>query len=101
MVTGRMSGHDEAGYHTPSNAKATTKTGGAIWESTPESFRELWGEVERETDTKWVLGCWMWKFGTHSAMEAEGEEGKLDRVGKAWFRSKESGICIFICERVK
>lgn len=90
MVTGRLTGHDIAGYHQPANAKATVKAGkGEIWEHNTESFRELWKRVERETGTEWDVKCWMWKFGTHTAIPGN----------EKWFRSKENGIITFIATR--
>lgn len=85
MVTGRLTGHDRSGYHEPANAKATTKGGGEIWEHNTESFRELWEKVEG----KWDVRCWMWKFGTHTAIPGDEE----------WFREKENGIITFIATR--
>lgn len=90
MVTGRLTGHDVSGYHSPSNAKATTKTGNSqIWEHNVQSFLELWGQVERQTGTKWDVKAWMWKFGTHTAIPGD----------EKWFRSKENGILTFIATR--
>lgn len=88
MLTGRLTGHDRAGYHEASNAKATTKTGGPIWEHNADSLKDLFKRVGDETGTKWNVDAWLWKFGTHTAT---GEEG--------WFRSKEHGIVTFVATR--
>jgi len=89
MITGRLTGYDKAGYHKASNTKATTKTGGMIWEHNAESFKELFEKVGQETGTKWDVKAWMWKFGTHTAT---GE--------KDWFRTEKHGIVTFIATRV-
>ncbi|KAH7355192.1 hypothetical protein BKA65DRAFT_425254, partial [Rhexocercosporidium sp. MPI-PUGE-AT-0058] len=62
MVTVRMTGHLQAGYHTGANVKSTTKSGGGIWEHNPESFKHLWQEVAEETGAKWDVQCWFWRF---------------------------------------
>jgi chemotaxis methyl-accepting protein methylase len=41
VVTGRMTGHLDAGYKGGANVKSTTKSGGDIWEHNVESFGEL------------------------------------------------------------
>lgn len=89
MVTGRLTANDVSGYHSKSNAKATTRSGGDIWEHNPDSFKELWELVGKQTGTKWDVKCWMWKFGIHTAT---GEEG--------WHRSEENGILTFIATRI-
>lgn len=89
MVTGRMTGHLEAGYHTGANVMSTTKSGGDIWEHNPESFQKLWKEVGEETGTEWDVQCWFWRFGIHTGL------GKKD-----WYREDEHGICTFIITRL-
>ncbi|KAL2070448.1 hypothetical protein VTL71DRAFT_13474 [Oculimacula yallundae] len=89
MVTGRMTGHLEAGYHAGANVKSTTKSGGDIWEHSPDSFKQLWHEVGEETGTKWDVQCWFWRFGIHTGL------GKKD-----WYRKPEHGICTFIITKL-
>lgn len=89
MLTGRLTGHEKAGYYQASNAKATTKSGGDIWEHNAESLKKLFKEAGDETGTKWEVKAWLWKFGTHTAT---GDPN--------WFRTKEHGIVTFIATRV-
>lgn len=92
MVTGRVTGHLQAGYHELSNAKSTTKGGQAkIWEHDVESFEKLWKEVGKETGTQWDVKAWFWRFGNHT--------GGQDKPPN-WHRKKEHGIVTFIVTRL-
>jgi hypothetical protein len=89
MVTGRMTGHLEAGYKGGANVKSTTKSRGKIWEHNVESFKQLWGEVTREMEQNWEVNTWFWRFGIHSGLGREG-----------WFREEGHGIVTFAATRL-
>ena len=89
MVTGRMTGHLEAGYKGGANVKSTTKSGGEIWEHNVESFKGLWGEVAKEVGQDWDVKAWFWRFGIHFGLGREG-----------WFREVRHGILTFVATRV-
>jgi SAM-dependent methyltransferase len=92
IITGRLTGHLEVGYHVASNAKATTKGGdGKIWEHNVDSFKELWREVGDETGTHWDVKAWFWRFGIHT--------GGKDKP-RFWHRKEEHGIVTFIVTRL-
>jgi hypothetical protein len=79
MVTGRMTGHLEAGYKGGANVRSTTKSGGEIWEHNCESFERLWREVSEERGEKWDVKSWFWRFGIHSGLTTEGKGGSERR----------------------
>lgn len=89
MVTGRMTGHLNAGYHKGANVKSTMKSGGDIWEHNAESFEGLWREVSEEMGQRWSVRCWFWRFGIHSGLGREG-----------WYREREHGIVTFVATRL-
>jgi cyclopropane fatty-acyl-phospholipid synthase-like methyltransferase len=89
MCTGSMAGHLQPGYKQGANVKATTKSGGDIWEHNEESFKELWKSVGDEMGTKWDVNAWFWRFGLHSGLGRE-----------SWFRQEEHGIVTFIATRL-
>ncbi|CZR54639.1 uncharacterized protein PAC_04523 [Phialocephala subalpina] len=93
LVTGRITGNLNAGYHELANAKATVRGGkGEIWEHNVESFKELWKEVGDETGTRWDCKAWFWRFGNHTGG---------DDKPKDWHRRKEHGIVTFIVGRLE
>jgi SAM-dependent methyltransferase len=92
MITGRVTGNLEGGYHELSNAKATVKGGkGQIWEHNVDTLRKLWREVGEETGTKWDVKAWFWRFGNHTG----GEDKPAN-----WHRKPEHGIVTFIVTRL-
>ncbi|KUJ12916.1 uncharacterized protein LY89DRAFT_721745 [Mollisia scopiformis] len=93
MVTGRLTGNLNAGYHELANAKATVKGGRAeIFEHNVESFKKLWGEVGEETGTRWDCKAWFWRFGIHTG----GEDKPAN-----WHRKKEHGFISFVVTRTE
>lgn len=92
MITGRLTGHLESGYHESSNTKATVKGGdGKFWEHNVDSFKELWREVGEETGTRWDVHAWLWRFGIHTGG---------DDKQRGWHRKDEHGIVTFIVTRL-
>ncbi|KAE9371809.1 hypothetical protein N431DRAFT_342609 [Stipitochalara longipes BDJ] len=91
MVTGRMTGHLEAGYIGGANVKSTTKSGGEIWEHNCETFEKLWKEVSEERCEKWEVKSWFWRFGIHCGLTAGRE---------SWFREEGHGIVTFVATRL-
>jgi hypothetical protein len=89
MVTGRMTGHLEAGYKGGANVKSTTKSGGEIWERNVKSFKKLWNEVAESTRERWVVKAWFWRFGIHSGLGRE-----------EWYRQVGHGIVTFVATRL-
>jgi hypothetical protein len=93
IVTGRLTGNLNSGYHELANAKATVKGGeGKIWEHNVDSFKELWRDVANETGMRWDCKAWFWRFGIHT--------GGDDKPNN-WHRKKEHGFISFIVTRLE